>query len=194
MIPAKPAELRTPRRSRLFLIALPLLTLILSAPLAPAQDNYEIQVYGSDLVDPGHTMVELHSNFTIDGSKTVADGLYPTNHAEHETVEITHGFTDWLEVGFYIFTSERNGLGVQWVGDHIRPRVAIPKKWHWPVGLSLSNEIGYQRRQFSTDTWTWEIRPIIDKQLGRWYLSLSPTFDKSLHGQSVRQDFIFSPN
>jgi hypothetical protein len=47
-------------------------------------------------------MVELHSNFTIDGSKMVVDGVYPTNHAEHETVEITHGFNDWFECGFYI--------------------------------------------------------------------------------------------
>ena len=54
-----------------------ILILILAAPLARAQDNYEIQVYGSDLVDPGHTMVELHSNFTIDGSKTIVDGVYP---------------------------------------------------------------------------------------------------------------------
>lgn len=74
---------------------------------ACAQDNYEIQVYGYDTVDPGRTMVELHSNFTIDGSKTVVDGMLPTNHAEHETIEITHGVTDWFEVGFYIFTSKR---------------------------------------------------------------------------------------
>ena len=39
------------------LLALVLLTIILSAPLTRAQDNYEIQVYGSDLVDPRHTMV-----------------------------------------------------------------------------------------------------------------------------------------
>jgi len=32
------------------------------------------------------------------------------------------------------------------------------------VGLSLSTEIGYQQRSFSTDTWTVEIRPILDKQ------------------------------
>ncbi|HKW57510.1 MAG TPA: hypothetical protein VJN42_09150 [Candidatus Acidoferrum sp.] len=161
---------------------------------ARAQDNYEIQVYGYDQVERGHTMVELHSNFTISGSKTVQDGVLPTNHAEHETIEITHGFTDWFETGFYIFTSERNGQGVQWVGDHIRPRLRIPKKWNWPVGLSLSNEIGYQRRQFSTDTWTWEMRPIVDKQIGRWYLGFNPTFDKSLHGASVSQGFVFSPN
>jgi hypothetical protein len=100
-----------------------------SAACAKAQDNYEIQVYGYDQVEPGKTMVELHSNFTIDGSKTVQNGVLPTNHAEHETIEITHGVTDWFETGFYIFTYERSGFGVQWVGDHIRPRVRIPPKW-----------------------------------------------------------------
>jgi hypothetical protein len=166
----------------------------LFVPSASAQDNYEIQVYGADTVEPGHTMVELHSNFTIDGSKQVINGLYPTNHAEHETVEITHGLSDWFEVGFYIFTSARSGQGWQWVGDHIRPRFRIPEKWHWPVGVSLSNEVGYQRRQFSTDTWTWEMRPIVDQKLGRWYWSFNPTFDKSIHGLSQSQGFVFSPN
>src|SRR5579885_1857284 len=131
--------------------------LVFGAYPASAQDNYEIQVYGYDTVEPHRTMVELHSNFTIDGTKTVENGLYPSNHAQHETIEITHGFTDYFELGFYIFTSVRNGFG--WVGDHIRPRFRIPPEWKWPVGLSLSNEIGYQRRAFSTDTWTWEMRP-----------------------------------
>jgi hypothetical protein len=161
---------------------------------AAAQANYEIQVYGHETVVPGHTMIELHSNFTIDGTKQMTDGLYPTNHALHETVEITHGFTDWFETGFYIFTSARSGQGWQWVGDHIRPRVRVPEKWHWPVGVSLSNEIGYQRRQFSVDTWTWEMRPIVDQKIGRWYWSFNPTFDRALHGPDVNQGFVFSPN
>ena len=161
---------------------------------ASGQDNYEIQVYGADTVEPGHTMVELHSNFTIDGTKQITDGVYPTNHAEHETVEITHGFNDWFEVGFYIFTSARSGQGYQWVGDHIRPRFRVPEKWHWPVNVSLSNEVGYQRRQFSTDTWTWEMRPIVDQKVGRWYWAFNPTFDYSIHGLSQNQGFVFSPN
>ena len=48
------------------------------------------------------------------------DGVYPTNHQEHETIELTEGINDWSEIGFYIFTSEQNGHGVQWVGYHIR--------------------------------------------------------------------------
>jgi len=172
---------------------------VVSAPCR-AQDNYEIQVYGSETVAPATTMVELHSNFTVDGSKAApgsryaADGTFPTNHAEHETVEITQGINSWSEVGFYLFTSINSEEGWQWVGDHIRPRVRAPDSWHLPVGLSLSNEIGYQRARYSPDTWTWEIRPIIDKQAGRWYLSFNPTLDRSWHGPGVPQGVTFSPN
>jgi hypothetical protein len=180
--------------SRILLLLLAIAALLLPAMPAAAQDNYEIQVYPYETVAPGRTMVELHSNFTIEGSKQKIDGLYPTNHAFHETIEITHGFTDWFETGFYIFMSARSGQGWQWVGDHIRPRFRVPEKWHWPVGVSLSNEIGYQRRQFSVDTWTWEMRPIVDQKLGRWYWSLNPTFDRSFHGPGVSQGMVFSPN
>ena len=124
----------------------------------------------------------------------MVDGMLPTEHALHETVEITQGITPWFETGFYIFTSAKAGDGWQWVGDHIRPRVRAPEEWHWPVGVSLSLEFGYQRHAFSLDTWTLEIRPIIDKQVGRWYLSFNPTFDRSFHGPSVSQGLVFSPN
>jgi len=161
--------------------------------LACAQGNYEIQVYGAETVLPRSTMVELHSNFTADGQKATIDGVAPTWHAEHETVEITQGVNDWSEVGFYFFTSEQSGPGAQWVGSHIRPRVRIPESWHWPVGLSLSNEIGYQRARFSLDTWTWEIRPILDKQTGRWYFAVNPALERTWHGPDVNQGVSFAP-
>ncbi len=183
-------------KSRRFLaLALTVVSLAFAVTIhARAQDNYEIQVYGSDLVDPGHTMMELHSNFTVDGSKQVIDGVLPSNHAEHETLEITQGFNNWFETGFYVFTSIQPDGGWQWVGDHIRPRFRVPESWHWPVGVSLSQEIGYQRRDFSPDTWTWEIRPIVDKKIGRWYLSFNPALDRSFHGESVHKGVEFSPN
>ncbi len=165
---------------------------------AIAQDNYEIQVYSSDTVPAGTTMVEIHSNFTIDGKKTVVNGVLPSNHAEHETLEITQGWTSWFETGFYVFSSIQPGSspnsGWQWVGDHIRPRVAVPESWHWPVGLSVSQEIGYQRRQFAEDSWNYELRPIIDKKMGPWYLDFNPTFDRALHGMNVGRGWEFSPN
>lgn len=165
-------------------------------PILPAlaQDNYEIQVYGAETVAPRHTMFETHTNFTFSGSKGVENGVLPTNHSLHETFEITHGFTNWFETGFYVFTSYNPGYGYQWVGDHIRPRVRIPEEWRWPVGLSLSFEAGYQRHAFSEDTWNMEIRPVIDKEIGKWYVGFNPTLDRAFHGPGVRAGVVFSPN
>jgi len=177
-----------------FVRVLALMSFSLAVPLVRAQGNYEVQVYGSEMVPPERTMVELHSNFTFEGSKVAVDGVRPDNHALHETIEITQGFTSWFETGFYIFTSYRAGEGYQWVGDHIRPRVRIPESWHWPVNVSLSTEIGYQRRSYSPDTWTWEIRPIVDKQLDRWYIGFNPSVDRSFHGLSVNKGVTFAPN
>src|SRR5579864_3628313 len=172
---------------------LALLALAVLPALVHAQGNYEIQVYGSDTVPAANLMVELHSNFTVEGQKDTVDGVYPTNHQLHETLELTAGINSWSEVGFYVFTSWQDGHGVQWVGDHIRPRVRVPDSWHWPVGVSLSTEIGYQRPQYSPDTWTWEIRPIIDKTMGRWYFAFNPALERTLHGPGVSQGVGFAP-
>ncbi|MBV8892490.1 MAG: hypothetical protein JO266_11065 [Acidobacteria bacterium] len=166
---------------------------MLASLSALAQDNYEIQVYASETVAPGDTMVELHSNFTARGQKMVVDGVLPSQHAEHETLEVTHGFSDWFETGFYVFTTIQPDGGWQWVGDHLRPRVRIPESWHWPIGISLSTEIGYVRRQFAPDTWTIELRPIVDRQMGPWYLAFNPALERSFHGASVNQGVGFSP-
>lgn len=139
-------------------------------------------------------MVELHSNYTIEGQREMVNGVFPSNHSFHETLEVTHGFTSWFETGFYVFTSIQPGEGWEWVGDHIRPRVRVPGSWEWPVGLSLSTEIGYQRRSFSEDTWTWELRPIIDKQWGAFYVAFNPAVEKSLHGENSSAGFAFAPS
>jgi hypothetical protein len=162
---------------------------------AAAQENYEIQVYGSELIPPGHTIFELHTNYTADGNKTLGPlGMLPTHHALHETIEITHGFTPWFEIGWYIFAAVPSGGGLQWVGDHIRPRVRAPEDWHWPVGASLSVEAGYQRSAFSEDTWSVEIRPIVDKEFGRLYVSFNPTVDLPLRNPTGDYSLGFVPN
>jgi hypothetical protein len=179
---------------RLARLLLWMVTSVVLCALALAQDNYEVQVYPYETVEPGSTMLEFHTNYTIQGRKVAEQGVLPTNHAIHETFEITHGWNDWFETGFYIFTSAHPDYGWKWVGDHIRPRVRVPEKWRWPVGVSLSAEFGYQRPIFSADTWTLEIRPIVDKKLGPWYLSFNPTVERALVGQNVKGGFEFSPN
>ena len=56
------------RWPRFFLI----IVIFLSASAVRAQDNYEIQVYPSETMAPKTLLVELHSNFTVEGSTTTS--------------------------------------------------------------------------------------------------------------------------
>ena len=168
--------------------------MIALAPSVRAQENYEIQVYGSETMPVGTTMFELHSNYALEGRRGTEAGVLPTHHALHETVEITHGFSPWFEIGGYLFTSAAPDQPWRVIGSHIRPRVRAPESWQWPVGASLSMEVGYQDRQYSTDTWSVELRPIIDKKFGSWYVSLNPTIEHGLRGETSAEGFEFAPN
>ncbi len=143
------------------------------APPGVRQANYEIQVYGAETVPPQTLMVELHSNFTVKGQQATVDGVYPTDHQEHETLELTEGLNDWSEVGFYLFTSEQDGHGVQWVGDHIaRASVCpIPGDGRWSESLHRDRLSTFRLLDRHLDL---EIRPIIDKSIGRWYFAVNP--------------------
>jgi hypothetical protein len=74
-------------------------------PPAEAQGNFEIQVYGSETTAPGTWMVESHSNSALRGTTSQnAGSIRPTQDSVHETLEVTHGWTPWLETDAYLFT------------------------------------------------------------------------------------------
>jgi hypothetical protein len=150
------------------------------------QGNYEIQVYPSQTIGEGNTMIELHSNTSPVGPR-IMEGDTPSLHSFHETLEITHGFNSFFEVGFYQFTNIQNNFNFQWIGSHLRPGISIPERLNWPVGLSLSTEIGYQNSKFTADIWTLEIRPVIDKDFEKVNISFNPAFGKSLKGINKNQ-------
>lgn len=160
-----------------------------------AQNNYEIQVYGAETEAPRTTMFELHSNVTTYGFRQDQNGVIADDLAWHETIEITQGITPWFELGAYLFMSANRGqYGLTWVGDHLRPRFRIPEAWHWPLGLSLSLEAGYQKPRYCADTWTLEIRPIIDKEYKWFYISFNPVLDYAIEGLDQHSGLTFSPD
>ena len=171
----------------LFALSASLATLPLLARTASAQENYEIQVYLSATAAPRTTLFELHSNFTGSGSTLRAGRVLPTNHALHETLEITHGFSDIFEVGFYLFASENVGDGVQFVGTHIRPRIRAPESWGLPVGLSLSTEFGPTDAKFDANAWGMELRPIVDQQRDDLSWAFNPNLEWALKGPDAGQ-------
>jgi hypothetical protein len=95
---------------------------ILCVQSAVAQGNYEIQVYGADTVAPKTLMVELHSNYTASGQTKTIDGVYPTYHQEHETLELTAGINKWAEIGFTYLRASRMDMdfsGLETISDRV---------------------------------------------------------------------------
>jgi hypothetical protein len=67
------------------LLGLTLAAAILRPAPAAAQENFEIQVYGSETLAAGSTMVELHSNVAAEGTRETIDHVLRTQGAFHET-------------------------------------------------------------------------------------------------------------
>ena len=86
--------------------------LLLGQQAGYGHGNYEIQVYGANTVAPKNLMVELHSNYTVSGQTKPIDGVYPTDHQEQETLELTQGINSWSELHFYERTGwRRSSMG-----------------------------------------------------------------------------------
>lgn len=170
-----------------------LLISLLAALKGKAQDNYEIQVYASPTIGKDTTMVELHSNFSLIGNHA-SEGVVSTNHMDRETIEITHGWTPWFETGFYIFNAFGDMGRTNYVGSHIRPRVMAPEQWNWPVGASISFEGGFVKEGYDPDSWTLEVRPIIDKQWGPVYVAFNPVVDFTFKGADAGKAPVFAPD
>lgn len=153
------------------------------SPDTCAQDLFEIQVYPYQTVEPGRTMVEIHTNYFPSGTTDAAPGEFATNHQAHVTLEVTHGFTPYFECAGYLVTAAHvPNEGGRFAGARIRPRFRFPEFPRFPFKVSLSFELGFNRSEFEANTRTLEIRPILEREDGRLYLSINPDLSKALKG------------
>jgi hypothetical protein len=183
-------------RTRLFLLfALVSAWDVALATPAAAQDLFEIQVYPYETVEPGHTMLEFHTNFIPSGTKTTEDGVLANHHQVHVTMEITHGFTKYFETGFYIETAPYvPNEGAKFTGWHVRPRLALPDSKSFPFKVSISLEYAFNQKEFDPNSQTLEIRPIFERQQGRFYLSINPGLSVAIKGPESGSSPAFEPN
>lgn len=138
-------------------------------------------------------MVEFHMNYYPSGTQNSELGVYPNNHQFHFTTEITHGLTPHWELGTYLVTAYVPDAGLKFVGWRIRPRYRVPETLRLPFKLSVSTEMAFTRHQFDTNTITLEIRPILEKELGKWYVSVNPDLTKSFQGVDAHRGFGMEP-
>ena len=168
-----------------------LFALALAAP-ARGQDAFEIQVYEVDTVPKGRWNLETHVNYVSKGTTTYDGPMAPTEGQFHTTFELTRGITDEFELAGYALFGSYTAGSFQWAGGRIRPRVMAPKEWNWPIGVSLSVEVGFPTKVFEENGTTLEIRPILEKKLGAWQFDVNPVFGTALSGPG-RGEWDFEP-
>jgi hypothetical protein len=161
---------------------------------AAAQDLFEIQVYPYETVEPGRTMVELHTNYFPSGTVDALPGEFALNHQSHVTLEVTHGFTKYFECAGYLVTAAHvPNEGGRFAGARIRPRFRFRETPQLFFNVSISFELGFNQPEFEANTRTLEIRPIFEHQEGRFYLSINPDLSKALKGPDADEGLEFEP-
>ena len=150
---------------------------------AAAIDRFEIQVYTSDIDEPGEVSLETHLNYTVQGTKEPEwDGQVPPWHAFRVTLEPAVGVTEWLEVGAYLQFMTAPGGVAEYGGSKLRTKLVVPERisGSWMLGINL--EIGRVPKSVEQEQWANEFRPILGWHGGRWLVSVNPIFGFALSG------------
>src|SRR5262249_52014330 len=85
------------------------------------------------------------------------------------------------------------GVGYEFAGWRLRPRVRLPKSWGLPVDVSVSAEFGFPQRRFEENPMTLEIRSVIEKKIGRFQIDINPIFERALRGPGTKEGWVFGP-
>jgi hypothetical protein len=167
---------------------------LLGAALAHAQDPFEIHVYEYEKPHLGEFTLEAHLNYVGIGTKQPEGLVAPSNNQFHMTGELTAGITDYSSLGFMLLGAARpGGGGPDYAGWRVLPHLYVPKAWNLPVDLGLVVEFSFQRTTYEENSRRVEIRPILEKKIGRLQFDGNPVLERALHGPGVRQGWIFEP-
>src|SRR6476661_1902217 len=122
------------RLKTLFSLSILLTIVFVGASEAHAQDPFEIQVYEYETVPKGMWNLETHINYIGKGTRRFDGPVAPTNNQFHLTFELA---------GYLVLAHRPSGDTLDYVAWRLRPRVSVPKAWHWPVDVSMSVEFGF---------------------------------------------------
>lgn len=153
---------------------------VASAGALAAQDPFEIHVYEYEPMKHGEYSLEAHLNL-IGGN------------AVHLTMEPTIGFAESFALGFMFLSGRNEGGMAQFGGWRVLPHLYAPESWHLPVRVGFVAEFSFQKEAFEENTRRVELRPILDKEFGRWQLVFNPVIERALHGPGVRHGWNFEP-
>ena len=177
-------------------VLVPVFMLAMICPLTMlvAQDAFEIAVYGAETAPRKAWELETHLNYIARGTTAFDGPVAPSERQFHLAVELTRGLTDHWEVTAYLLSAYRPGPGVEYAGWRLRSRVRAPVAWRLPVDLGLAAELEFSPGAYDETTAGLEIRPILEKRIGRLQLQLNPVIERALTTTSGEAEWELEPS
>jgi len=174
-----------------------LLALVLCGGPAWGQiDPWEFEVLPYATEQRG--MAELETNNAVvanghsQGGNGTAAGTFRSQGMWYSADELTYGLTDRIEGAAYVTFAEPGGHGFWWAGNKVHLRGMLCKRAALPIDLGWYAAFEWHKTpQFDNADLTLELKPIIEKDLGRLSLVANPVFEKVLLGNGHDQGFAF---
>jgi hypothetical protein len=170
-----------------------LLALLLGAPIASAQDPFEIHIYEYEPMTRGQYSLEAHLNLVAQGTLLREGTLLPTARQTHLTPEPTFGLTRNTAIGFMFLNAWQPGYSPQFAGWRILPHLYAPESWGLPLRVGFVTEFSFQKTRYEENSRRVELRPIFDREYQHWQWIFNPVFEKAIRGPGTRHGWNFEP-
>jgi hypothetical protein len=158
-----------------------------------AQDPFEIHVYEYEPLPLGTFTYEAHLNGVLRGTKSYDELVAPTQDQIHFTSEVTAGITDDFRAALVLLTAKRPAGPLEYAGFRVLPHIYAPPRWNLPLNLGFVAEFSFARAEYVDNPWQIELRPIIEKHIGRLQLDGNPVFSHALRGAHTGEGWVFEP-
>lgn len=159
-------------------------------------DPWEFEVYPYATTPRGMAELETTNAVVSSGHAEAGEGTsvgaFASEHLWYNAYEITYGLTDRIEAALYLNMARPDGRGLRWAGDKFRLRGRLFDEDALPVNIGWYAELEWHKTpQFDDAARELELRPILEKDLGRLAIMLNPKFEKVLAGAGHHQGFEF---
>jgi len=156
------------------------------AQIACAQvDPWEFEVY--PYATEGRGVAELETDNAIvpnghsQGGSGTASGTFASQGMWYNQYELTYGLTDRIEAAAYLNLAKPSGANYQYAGSKFRLRGRLFDPEVLPVDLGWYAELEWhQTPQFDDNQLELELRPIIEKDIGRFSFIVNAQFEKPI--------------
>ena len=187
----------TPCTRRILVGAAMALAFGMFAARAHAQvDPWEFEVYPYATEGPGVLELETDNAYVANGHSDPDEGTagpkYKSQGTWYNQYELTYGLTDRIEAAAYLNLAKPSGASYQYAGSKYRLRGRLFDEETLPVNLGWYAELEWHKTpQWDDDELELELRPIIEKDIGRFSLIVDPKFEKPLMGPDKNKGWEF---